>query len=108
MQLVWRNVSKQKIRALVRIQSDPSLPVTRLPVTRKRAETSKSRLSGDRLPALLGKPWKGKTPLLGFSVLVVLRDEGPEIVDLFLVLDAGEGHLGTGHLRLRVLDVFLE
>src|ERR1700716_3681516 len=46
--------------------------------------------------------------LPGLSVLVVLRNEGPEIVDLFLVLDAGERHLGAGNLRLRVLDVVLE
>jgi len=37
-----------------------------------------------------------------------LRDERPEIIDLLLVLDAGERHLGAGNLRLRVLDVFLE
>src|ERR1035441_2253793 len=48
------------------------------------------------------------SPLLGLAVLVVLRDIRPEIVDLFLVLDAGEGHLGAGNLRLRILDVFLE
>jgi hypothetical protein len=46
--------------------------------------------------------------LLGLSVLVVLRNERPKIVDLFLVLDAGERHLGAGNLRLRVLDVVLE
>src|SRR5260370_924396 len=47
-------------------------------------------------------------PLLGLSVLVVLREKRPEVVDLFLVLDAGEGHLGAGNLRLGVLDVLLE
>src|SRR6478672_3993670 len=47
-------------------------------------------------------------PLLGLSVLVVLLNERPEIVDLFLVLDTGERHLGAGNLRLRVLDVVLE
>jgi hypothetical protein len=31
-----------------------------------------------------------------------------EIVDLFLVLDAGERHPGAGNLRLRILDVILE
>src|SRR6202043_2966348 len=47
-------------------------------------------------------------PLLGLAVLVELRDVGPEIVDLVLVLDAGEGHLGAGNLCFGVLDVFLE
>src|SRR5258708_39285727 len=52
-------------------------------------------------------PWSGVT-LLDLSVLVVLREERPEIVDFFLVLDAGECHFGAGNLRLRILDVFLE
>src|ERR1700694_5118685 len=46
--------------------------------------------------------------LFGLSVLVVLREKRPEIVDFLLLLDAGECHLGAGNLRLRVLDVFLE
>jgi hypothetical protein len=46
--------------------------------------------------------------LLRLSVLVVLADERPEIVDLFLVLDAGECHSGAGNLRLGILDVILE
>jgi hypothetical protein len=46
--------------------------------------------------------------LLDLPVLVELRHIGPEIVDLGLVLDAGECHLGAGDLGLRVLDVFLE
>src|ERR1700733_6795258 len=45
---------------------------------------------------------------LDLAVRVVLRHVGPEVVDLFLVLDAGKEHLGTRHLGLRVLDVFLE
>src|ERR1700761_8875211 len=59
-------------------------------------------------PPSRGKPRKGEDPLLGFSILTELRDVGPEIVDLFLVLDTGEGHLGAGNLRPRILDVFLE
>ena len=47
-------------------------------------------------------------PLLGLPVLVVLRDEGPEIVDFLFVLDAGKYHLGAGDFRLRILDVVLE
>src|SRR3954447_7482599 len=46
--------------------------------------------------------------LLGLAVLAVLREERPEVVGLFLVLDAGEHHLGAGNLRLRLLDVFEE
>src|SRR3974390_1193823 len=45
---------------------------------------------------------------LDLAVLVELRNEGPEIVDLFLVLDPRKDHLGARNLRLRVLDVFLE
>src|SRR6202011_1322508 len=45
---------------------------------------------------------------LCLAVLVELRNIGPEVVDLFLVLDAGKRHLGAGDLRLGVLDVFLE
>src|SRR5258707_3116768 len=46
--------------------------------------------------------------LIGLSVLVVLRDNRPEVVGFFLVLDAGEYHLGTWNRRLGVLDVVLE
>src|SRR5260221_5512592 len=42
------------------------------------------------------------------SVLVVLREKRPEVAGFLLVLDSGEYHLGTGNLRLRVLDVVLE
>src|SRR6202043_906629 len=48
------------------------------------------------------------TRLFGLSVLVVLRDERPEIVDLLVVLDAGEGHLGAGNFGFGIPDVFLE
>src|ERR1700682_5107683 len=47
-------------------------------------------------------------PLLGLSVFVVLREKRPEVAGFFLVLDAGEYHLGTGNLRFGVLDVVLE
>src|SRR5215203_2434328 len=55
-------------------------------------------------------------PLLGYhfqnSFLVAvgleLRQVGPQVGGLLLVLDAGEDHLGAGHLGARVLDVFLE
>src|SRR5262249_47538413 len=33
---------------------------------------------------------------------------GPEVIDLLLVLDAGEHHFGAGNLGARVLDVLLE
>src|SRR3954462_2870922 len=46
--------------------------------------------------------------LFRLAVLVELRDVGPEIVRLILVLDAGEHHLGTGDLALWVLDVVEE
>src|SRR3984893_17140054 len=56
-----------------------------------------------------GVPWAcAARALLDLSVLVVLREERPEIVDFLLVLDAGECHLGPGNFRLRILDVFLE
>src|SRR5450756_482824 len=47
-------------------------------------------------------------PLLGLAVLVVLRDERPDIIDFLVFLDAGEGHLGAGNLGLGIPDVFLE
>src|SRR4051812_10139134 len=50
----------------------------------------------------------GHVCLLGFAVLVVLREEGPEVVGLLLVLDAGEYHLGARNLCSRILDVILE
>src|SRR6516165_4891854 len=46
--------------------------------------------------------------LLLLSVLVELRDVGPEILGFLLVLDACEGHLGVGNLCLGVLDVVEE
>src|ERR1700687_1802677 len=46
--------------------------------------------------------------VLVLSALVVWRETRPQIAGFFLVLDAGEYHLGTGDLRLRVLDVVLE
>src|SRR6185312_7627662 len=66
----------------------------------------RERAEREGLPGIesTGSTW----PLLGFAVLVILRDERPEIVDLFVVLDAGKNHLGAGNFRLRVLDVFLE
>src|SRR5262249_23857350 len=42
------------------------------------------------------------------AVSLELRQIGPEIADLLLVLEAGEHHLGARHFGLRVLDVFLE
>src|ERR1700761_4115768 len=45
---------------------------------------------------------------LDLTVLVVLRHERPEIVDLLFVLDAGEGHLGARNLGFGILDVLLE
>src|SRR5438132_8846213 len=48
------------------------------------------------------------TSSLRLAVFVVLRDESPEVVRLFLVLDADEYHLGAGDLRLGVLDVVEE
>src|SRR3954466_16364644 len=54
--------------------------------------------------------WPDETPApsLGFAILIVLRNKGPEIVDFFLVLDAGESHFGAGNFGFRILDVFLE
>src|SRR5271155_2124898 len=46
--------------------------------------------------------------LLDVPVLVVLRDERPEIVDFLVVLDSGERHLGAGNLGLGIPDVVLE
>src|SRR5580704_8182421 len=46
--------------------------------------------------------------LLDAAVGVELADIGPQVVDLLLVLDAGEDHLGAGHLGAGVLDVVLE
>src|SRR5215510_16484540 len=44
----------------------------------------------------------------GLAVLVVLRKVRPEVVGLFLVLDAGEHHLGAGDFCLGILDVLKE
>ena len=50
-----------------------------------------------------------QAPLITFSCRPCrIREVGPEVVGLLLVLDAGEHHLGAGDLRLRVLDVFEE
>src|SRR5258708_32762790 len=46
--------------------------------------------------------------LFDLSALVVLRENRTEVAGSFLVLDAGEYHLGAGNLRLGVLDVVLE
>src|SRR5205807_9891930 len=51
---------------------------------------------------------QGALLALDLAVLVELRDVGPEIVDFFFILDAGEDHLGPGNLGPRVLDVLLE
>src|SRR4030088_3484221 len=54
------------------------------------------------------RPCRKSEPLLRLAVLVVLREERPQIVDFLLVLDPGEGHLGAGNLCLGILDVVLE
>src|SRR3984957_19311229 len=46
--------------------------------------------------------------LLDAAVGGELADISPQVGDLLLVLDAGEDHLGAGHLGPRVLDVVLE
>src|ERR1700722_19577561 len=46
--------------------------------------------------------------LLDATVGVELADIGPQVVDLLLVLDAGEDHLGAWHLGPRILDVVFE
>src|SRR5262245_16962463 len=46
--------------------------------------------------------------LLRLSILLELRNVGPEVVSLFLVLDAGKYHLGAGNLGVGLLDVFEE
>src|SRR6516165_603802 len=51
---------------------------------------------------------KKRKRLLLLSVLVELRDVGPEILGFLLVLDACEGHFGVGNLCLGVLDVVEE
>src|SRR5450432_774470 len=55
-----------------------------------------------------GPSFRYPAGLLRLAVLVVLRDERPEIVDFLVFLDAGEGHLGAGNLGLGIPDVFLE
>lgn len=42
------------------------------------------------------------------AVGLELRDVGPQVVDLLVVLDAGEDHLGARDHGLRIVDVFLE
>ncbi len=66
---------------------------------------------GRALPHLLLYLVKSARPSgqsLDLSVLVVLREKRPQVVDFFLVLDPGEYHLGAGNLRLGILDVVLE
>src|SRR5438445_11540862 len=60
--------------------------------------------------SLLAMTMSGYMPaqLLRLAVLVELRDVGPEVARLFLVLDAGEDNLGAGDLRLGILDVVEE
>src|ERR1700722_8161457 len=67
--------------------------------------TSRAREGGAR-----DAKCKSRRPrwLLGLAVLVVLRNERPEVVDFLVVLDAGESHLGAGDLGLGIPDVFLE
>src|SRR5665213_2076829 len=43
-----------------------------------------------------------------FAVRAELPEIGPQIVDLGLVFDAGEYHLGARNLRSRIFDVLLE
>ena len=40
-----------------------------------------------------------------FPILAELLQEGSEIGDLLVILDAGKHHLGTGYFRLRILYV---
>jgi hypothetical protein len=40
-----------------------------------------------------------------FSVGIELREIGPQVLGLLLVLDAGKNHLGAGNLGPRILDV---
>src|ERR1700741_4777044 len=51
---------------------------------------------------------RGEAGSLRLAVLVELREIGPQVVRLVLVLDAGEDHLGAGNLSLGILDVFEE
>src|SRR5579871_5770080 len=46
--------------------------------------------------------------LLLAAVRLELADIGPEVVDLLVILDTGEEHLGARDHAARVLDVFLE
>src|SRR5690348_14765331 len=45
---------------------------------------------------------------LDVAVLVELRDIGPEVVKLALLLDSGENHFDARNLGLGILDIFLE
>ena len=51
---------------------------------------------------------RGTRELLRLAVLVVLREERPEVAGFLLVLDPGEHHFGAGDLGLGILDVVLE
>jgi len=46
--------------------------------------------------------------LFNIAVSVELADVGPHVLDLLLVLDAGEDHFGAGYLCLWVFNVVLE
>src|SRR5689334_11539774 len=48
------------------------------------------------------------TWLLLAAVGLELADIGPQVVDLLVVLDAGEEHLGALNHPARILDIFLE
>ncbi len=68
-----------------------------------------------RLPSWSGASGNhaaAKDPEIDSALFLPSRTElleiGEQVVDLVLVLDAGEDHLGAGDLRLRVLDVLLE
>src|SRR5204862_3486046 len=72
-----------------------------IPSCRPRRRPNRRRRAGRRAEA-----WPSCS--LRLAVLVVLRDVGPEVARLFLVLYAGEHHLGAGDFCLGVLDVVEE
>src|SRR5579862_2865870 len=89
-----------------------SLIMTASPRCRRAACTYYSAIMSCLLSIALRqiKPQAASVRLLFLdaAVGVELADIGPQVVDLLLVLDAGEDHLGAGHLGARVLDVVLE